>query len=160
MLGESLRQNFLQSGAPETVMGLQATNAAMTSVQKELTTVLHNLSDSHGAVAQVEYANNRLGGSLESRTKAMDTLLHEWKSDLLRIWIPLVAGTAMLIGLFVGIEIQGRRDAVSTAAGTPTPSVVQPTPSREPETDVALVGNPKRQYERRDDTKKDAGHER
>jgi hypothetical protein len=36
----------------------------------------------------------------------MDTLLHEWKSDLLRrIWIPLIAGAAMLIGLLGGIEI-------------------------------------------------------
>jgi len=134
MLGESLRQNFLQSGVPETVKGLHATSAAMTGAQKELTTALHNLSDSHGGVvAQVEYANNRLEHSLESRAKTMDALLHEWKSDLLRIWIPLVAGAAMLIGLLVGIEIQGCRDAVPATAATPaqtaTPAV--PTPMRQ-----------------------------
>lgn len=54
MLGDRLRQNFLQLGVPETVKGLQATSAAMTSSEKELTTALHNLSDSHGGVvAQV-----------------------------------------------------------------------------------------------------------
>jgi hypothetical protein len=54
MLGESLRQHFLQSGIPDTVKALQATSSAMTSAQKELSTALHNLSDSHsGVVAQV-----------------------------------------------------------------------------------------------------------
>ena len=134
MLGESLRQHFLQSGVPDTVKALQGTSTAMTSAQKELSTALRNLSDSHGGiVAQVEYANNRLARSLESRAKTIDTFLHEWKSDLLRIWIPLVAGAAMLIGLLVGIEIQGCRDAVPATAATPaqtaTPAV--PTPMRQ-----------------------------
>ncbi len=49
--------------------------------------------DSHGGVvAQVERANNRIEYSLESRAKRMDALPHEWKSDLMRIWIPMVAG--------------------------------------------------------------------
>jgi hypothetical protein len=39
----------------------------------------------------------------------MEALLHEWKSDLLRIWIPMVAAASMLIGLFGGIEMQGCR---------------------------------------------------
>jgi hypothetical protein len=29
--------------------------------------------------------------SLAGRAKTIDALLHEWKSDLLRIWIPLIA---------------------------------------------------------------------
>jgi predicted secreted protein len=145
MLGESLRQNFLQSGMPETVKGLQATSAAMTSAQKELTTALNNLSDSHGGVvAQVERANNRMEYSLESRAKTMDALLHEWKSDLLRIWIPLIAGTAMLIGLFGGIEIQGCRDAASTVVPTPTPTAAQPA-SPEPQANGVSAGGPKPQ---------------
>ena len=37
-------------------------------------------------------ANQRVEYSLDSRTKTMDALLHEWKSDLLRIWIPMIAG--------------------------------------------------------------------
>ena len=54
------------------------------------------------------------------------------EKHLLRIWIPLVAGAAMLVGLFGGIEIQGCRDAVPTAAATPTqaaaPAVLTPAP--------------------------------
>jgi hypothetical protein len=144
-LGESLRQHFLQSGVPDTVKALQATSTAMTSAQKELSTALRNLSDSHGGiVAQVEYANNRLTHSLEGRAKTIDTLLHEWKSDLLRIWIPLIAGAAMLIGLFGGIEIQGCRDSAPVATGTPTPGQAVPAPA--PQQDAAPIGDAKRPH--------------
>lgn len=138
MLGETLRQHFLRSGVQDTVSALQTTNAAMTSAQKELSAALRALSDSHGGVvAQVERANNRVEHSLESRVKTMDALLHEWKSDLLRIWIPMVAGACMLIGLFGGMEIQGCRDAPvvtpSTTAAVPTvPAVAPQAPEKTP----------------------------
>jgi len=134
MLGESLRQHFLRSGVQDTVSALQTTNAAMMGAQKELSAALHTLSDSHGGVvAQVERANNRIEYLLESRVKTMDALLREWKSDLLRIWIPMVAGACMLIGLFGGMEIQGCRDAPavtsSTTAAVPVaPPVVSQAP--------------------------------
>ena len=82
LLGESLRQHFLNSGIPDTVKGLQATSIAMTTAQKELSTALRNLSDSRGAVAQIESANNRLTYSLDNRAKAVDALLREVRSDL------------------------------------------------------------------------------
>jgi len=127
MLGESLRQHFLRSGVQDTVSALQTTSAAMTSAQKGLSTALRTLSDSHGGVvAQVERANNRIEYSLESRVKTMDALLHEWKSDLLRIWIPMVAGACMLIGLFGGIEIQGCRDAPAVTSSTTTAAPAAP----------------------------------
>jgi hypothetical protein len=138
MLGESLRQHFLRSGVQDTVSALQTTNAAMTGAEKDLSAALRTLSDSHGGVvAQVERANNRIEYSLESRAKTMDALLHEWKSDLLRIWIPMVAGVCMLIGLFGGMEIQGCRDAPAvtppTTAAVPTvPSVAPQTPAKIP----------------------------
>jgi hypothetical protein len=161
LLGESLRQYFLQSGVPDTVKGLQATSAAMTSAQKELSTALRNLSDSHGGVvAQVEYANNRLTYSLESRAQSIDGLLHEWKGDLLRIWIPMIAGAAMLIGLFGGIEIQGCRDAVPTAEATPTPSAVQPVPNLEPQPSGMPSGSPNAQRRSREKARNDAKQER
>jgi len=143
------------------VKGLQATTAVMTSSQKELTTALHNLSDSHGGVAaQVEYANNQIEHSLERRAKTLDALLHEWKSDLLRIWIPLVAGAAMLVGLFGGIEIQGCRDAVPTAAATPThtaaPAVLAPAPLE----NGAPDGRPKAQRRTREKAQGGTDHER
>jgi hypothetical protein len=98
----------------------------------------HTLSDSHGGVvAQVERANNRIEYSLEGRARTMDTLLHEWKSDLLRIWIPMVAGACMLIGLFGGIEIQGCRDAPAVTPSTTTavpaaPPVAPQAPTKTP----------------------------
>ena len=161
MLGESLRQHFLQSGISETMKGLQATSAAMTGAQKELTTALHNLSDSHaGVVAQVEYANNRVEYSLESRAKTLDALLHEWKSDLLRIWIPLIARAAMLIGLFGGIEIQGCRDAIPTAAATPTQTAAPAVPTPEPQANGAPAGRPKAQRHTREKAQGGTDHER
>ena len=138
MLGESLRQHFLRSGVQDTVSALQTTSAAMTGAHKELSAALRTLSDSHGGVvAQVERANNRIEYSLESRAKTMDVLLHEWKSDLLRIWIPMVAGACMLIGLFSGMEIQGCRDAPtvtpSTTAAVPAlPPVAPQAPAKTP----------------------------
>jgi len=140
MLGESLRQHFLHFGVQDTVSALQTTGAAMTGAQKELSAALRTLSDSHGGVvAQVERANNRIEYSLESRAKTMDALLHEWKSDLLRIWIPMVAGACMLIGLFGGMEIQGCRDAPAVTPSTTTavpaaPPVAPQAPTKTPKT--------------------------
>jgi hypothetical protein len=145
LLGESLRQHFLNSGIPDTVQGLQATSIAMTTAQKELSTALRSLSDSRGAVAQIESANSRLTYSLESRARAVDALLHEVKSDLLRIWIPLIAGATLLIGLFGGMGIQSWRDSVPTAA-TPTPTVAEPVPLPEPQQDSATPASPKQRH--------------
>jgi hypothetical protein len=146
LLGESLRQHLLQSGVPDTVRALQATSTSMTTAQKELSTALRNLSDSNnGVVAQVEYANNRLSYSLGSHAKTIDALLHEWKSDLLRIWIPVIAGAAMLIGLLSGMGIQSCRDSVSTAATTPAPMAVQAGAAPEAQENAGPVGTPKQQ---------------
>jgi hypothetical protein len=109
-LGEGLRQHFVQSGVPDMVAGLQATTDAMGSVQRQLVGLLRDLADSqHGVVAQVESANRRISNSLESRIEVLDSLLHEFKMDLLRIWIPLAAVATMLIGLFAGMKIEGCR---------------------------------------------------
>jgi hypothetical protein len=59
LLGESLRQHFLNSGIPDTVKGLQAISIATTTAQKELSAALRSFSDSRGAVAQIESADNR-----------------------------------------------------------------------------------------------------
>ena len=161
LLGESLRQNFLKSGIPAAAEGLQAASAAMTSVQQELSSALRKLSDSQsGVIAQVEYANNRLKYSLESRASTIDALLHEWKSDVLRIWMPLVFGAALLIGLFSGMCIRGWRDSVPAAAVTPTPTAVPNVPASAPQEDTLLHGDSKKP--RRVETKAKTGteHER
>src|SRR5215469_4983938 len=58
---------------------------------------LRALSDSHsGVVAQVERANRKVEHSIESRAKTLDALLREWKADLVRSWIPMIAGASLL----------------------------------------------------------------
>lgn len=131
LLGESLRQNFLRSGVPDTTNALQATSAAMMAAQKELSTALRNLSDPHwGVAARVENANDRLTYSLESRAKTVDALMREWKTDLLRLWIPLIAGATLLIGLLGGMSIQAYRDSIAPASGVSTSTEIQPAPNR------------------------------
>jgi hypothetical protein len=144
LLGESLRQHFLNSGIPDTVKGLQATSIAMTTAQKELSTALRSLSDSRGAVAQIESANNRLTYSLESRARAVDALLREVRSELLRLWIPLIAGATLLIGLFGSMGVQSWRDSVPTAPA-PASTVAQPVPFPESEQNSATPASPKQQ---------------
>jgi len=159
LLGETLLQQFLQSGISDTVRGLQTTGVAMTSAQKELSAALRNLSDSRGVVAQIETANNRLTHSLESRAKAVDKLLRDLKSDLLHVWTPLIAGAALLAGLFGGMAIQGWRNSVPTAP-TPTPTVAEPVPLPEAQQSRAVSGDPKQQHHRQAKAKPGAERER
>ena len=138
ILGESLRQHFVQSGVPDTVAGLQATSTAMGNVQKQLVVVLRDLTDrDSGVAARVESANRQIVQTLERRIKALDELLHEFKTDLLRIWIPLATSATMLVGLFAGMEIQGCRDSEPTPVtqSSPTPplaSSIRDSPQQPP----------------------------
>ena len=143
ILGESLRQDFVSSGVPETVAGLQATSTAMGNTQKQLIGALRDLTDRDGGVAaRVESTNRQLLQTLERRTKALDGLIHEFKADLLRIWIPLASVATMLIGLFAGMEIQGCRDsepAPITQSSSMPPQSPSITDSPQEQTDKALV---------------------
>jgi len=122
---------------------------------------LRTLSDSHGGVvAQVERANGRIDYSLESRAKTMDALLHEWKSDLLRIWIPMVAAASMLIGLFGRIEIQGCRDSASPTATVSTQSAVPAVPNPPPKPDNSAAENPNQETRSRGKASTNAHRER
>ena len=129
ILGESLRQHFVSSGVPETVAGLQATSTAMGNTQKQLIGALRDLTDRDGGVAaRVESANRQIVQTIERRTRTLDELVHEFKTDLLRIWIPIVTGATMLIGLFAGMEIQGCRDSEPPPVTQSSPMAPQ-TPS-------------------------------
>jgi hypothetical protein len=144
LLGESLRQHFLQSGLPAAAKGLQATSAAMTSAQKELSVALGTLNDPMGGVvARVESANNRLTQSLEKRENALDELLHKLNTHVLYVWIPLISTAALMIGLVAGMRIEGCMDSVP--APTATSRVVQAVPTPEPSEDGGPVGSPRRQ---------------
>jgi hypothetical protein len=117
ILGESLRQQFVQSGISNTVGTFQTTATVMGNVQKQLTGVMRELADPHSGIAsQVESANRQIAYSLKERTKTLDSLLHEFKTDLLQIWIPIAAGATLLIGLFAGMAIQRYRDIPAAAS--------------------------------------------
>ncbi|OJV41980.1 MAG: hypothetical protein BGO25_20460 [Acidobacteriales bacterium 59-55] len=137
ILGESLRQHFVSSGMPETVAGLQATSIAMGNTQKQLIGALRDLTDRDGGVAaRVESANRQIVQTIERRTRTLDELVHEFKTDLLRIWIPIVTGATMLIGLFAGMEIQGCRDSepppVTQSSPIPPQAPFIPNSAQEP----------------------------
>jgi hypothetical protein len=124
ILGESLRQHFVNSGVPESVAGLQATSTAMGNIQRQLIGALRDLTDRDGGVAaRVESANRQIVQTLERRTRDLDELLHEFKTDLLRIWIPLATAATMLIGLFAGMEIQGCRESEPTPITQSSPAL-------------------------------------
>jgi hypothetical protein len=90
----------------------------------------------------------------------VDALLREVRSDLLRLWIPLIAGATLLIGLFGGMGIQSWRESVPTAA-TPTTTIAEPVPLPEPQQDhPATPGSPKQQRHSQAKTKPGAEHER
>lgn len=138
MLGESLRQHFLHSGLPDTAKVLQATSASLTGAQMEISSALRILADGHGGIlAQVERSNQRIEYSVESRARRLDELLHEWKSDMVRVWMPTVGAASLLIGMFDGMEIQGYRDSALPAAKVSTESAVLITTLASPKPDDA-----------------------
>jgi hypothetical protein len=159
LLSESVRQSFLESGLPAAARCLQGTSEMMTRAEKELTATLGNLTDSKGGVvAQVESANNRLTQSLEKRENALDALLHQLKTDVLYIWIPLVAIAALVIGLVAGMGLESRMDSVP--APTSTPTTVQAVPTHAPQENGGPVGSPKQQRHGQTKAQGGAGHER
>jgi len=132
----------------------------VTAAQKELSTALRSLSDSRGVVSQIESANSRLTYSLESRAKTVDALLRELKSDVLCIWIPLIACAALLIGLFSGMGIQGWRDSAPVATATPTPTLVQVAPVPAPQENRTPIGEVKKPHRVQANAKIGSKHER
>jgi hypothetical protein len=89
----------------------------------------------------------------------VDALLNERRSDLLRFWIPVIAGATLLIGLFGAMGIQSWRDSVPTAP-TPTSTVAQPVPLPESEQNSATLASPKQQRHSQARAKPGPEHER
>ena len=117
----------------------------MGNIQRQLIGALRDLTDSDGGVAaKVESANRQIVQTLERRTKALDELLHDFKTDLLRIWIPLATAATMLIGLFAGMEIQGCRDSgpAPVTQASPTPPLTSSIPDSPHESTAQAPRNP------------------
>jgi len=143
-LGESIRQQFLRSGLPKTAEALQACSATIAKAEADLGRALARLCDNHyGVLAEVESANRRVTYSLESRAKSIDALLFEVRHDILRLWVPILCGAALLIGLFGGMSIQSWRDNSSEGTSNAQPAAIQPTVHPAPKPETQAEGNQK-----------------
>lgn len=129
-LGESIRQHFLKSGLPKTAEALQASSATIAKAQADIAKALAMLCDSrYGVLAEVESANRSVTHSVECRAKAIDAFLFEVKHDILRLWVPILCGATLLIGLFGGMSIQGWRDSPSGEATSQQSGPVRSSPA-------------------------------
>jgi hypothetical protein len=141
LLGESLRQHLAQTGIEDAANALQQTASALSSAQKRLVATFVNISDPRqGLAAQVESSNKKLDVLLQERIHKLDHLLHNFKSDVLRIWLPIAACCALILGLSGGVSLERYRDAHTEAQSnltvqtppTPSPeSQEEPHPSRQ-----------------------------
>jgi len=106
LLGESLRQHFTQSGIVETTESLQQVALSLRGVRNYLAKAFTDMLDPHdGVAAQVDRANRRLDQALEVRADRLDSLLNDLNSHVLRVWMPIVTGAALLIGFAAGIGV-------------------------------------------------------
>ena len=106
--------------------------------QKRLVGAFTEIADPRvGVVARVEDTNRMLDSLLQARIKKLDYLLGEFKSDLIRIWIPMVVAASFLLGLYSGMSIQRYRDApadppaAQSGVPVPGPPIAQPLPQDE-----------------------------
>ncbi len=82
------------------------------------------------------------------------------KSDLLRIWIPMVAEACMLIGLFGGVEIQGSRQPFLQQRRRHPKTAAPPRASKEPQTDGVSGASPKPKQHTQQKVRAETGRER
>lgn len=122
LLGESLRQNFIETGLPNITHALHTAVDEMIQVQKNLSSALAQVSHpSHGVMVQVRQANNALSESLENRARKIDALLFHLTRHLVRVWMPTVATAAFALGCIVGITVESRHSNPPPAQVTVQP---------------------------------------
>lgn len=124
LLGESLRQNFIDTGLPNTVHALHSATDEMVQVQKNLSSTLSQLAHpNHGVAVQVRQANNALSEALETRARKIDVLLSQLTNHVARVWLPVIASAAFVLGCAVGITIENWRSDPPPAQVTTVPQV-------------------------------------
>lgn len=115
-LGETLRQHFAETGIRETVSALNGTTTALQKAHQQMTGVLKDISDPHyGVAARVNESNRRIDASVEARATRIDALLRNLRMEMLRVWLPIIALSAFLIGYVSGCGVQRWRDTSSLA---------------------------------------------
>jgi len=134
-LAESLRQQFVQSGIPETAQALTTVAKQTKQVAGEFDLSSKQLTDSYrGAAGEARRALNELRGSIEYATASAKQAAHDLTHTFLREykWSVLVLCTAALaVGFTLGTLYYRWIDS-TPAAPEPTQSPVM-VPSQPPE---------------------------
>ncbi|MGA8489432.1 MAG: hypothetical protein WB711_03360 [Terriglobales bacterium] len=132
-LSESLRQQFVASGIPETAQALAVISKQTKQVAGEFDLSSKQLTDSyHGAASDARRALNELRGSIEYATAAAKQAAHDLTHTFLREykWSVLVLCTAALA---VGFALGTLYDRwINSTALEPTPNTVV-APSKPPD---------------------------
>jgi hypothetical protein len=126
LLGESLRQRFQQSGLPDTAKALDQSCSEMSSVQKQLLSVLRELAHPDlGVIERVRSANDSLLRSMTTRAQQMDDFLVRLEKQVWAVWLPVVASAALVLGFALGTWFanvrQGTPEASSAAESQQMP---------------------------------------
>ena len=141
-LSESLRQQFVASGIPETAQALAMVSKQTRQIAGEFDQSTKQLTDSYrGAAGEARRALNELRTSIEYATGAARQAAHDLTHTFLREykWSVLVLCTAALaVGFALGI-LYYRWINSTPAAPEPTPSTVM-VPSQPPETAPDATG--------------------
>lgn len=138
LLGESLRQHLASTGMKETVASLEQAVTLMQKTQQHLNSALREVGDpSYGIAAKVEDTNRRISQSVEARSARVDEFLHELRTDLLRVWIPVIAGACLVLGLILGTSLLAWRDSsqptvMTVPAQVPDSSLLPPDSIEQP----------------------------
>jgi hypothetical protein len=134
LLGEALRQHLAATGMKETVASLEQTVTQMRTAQQYLVSALKDVGDPHyGVAAKVEEANRRIGQSVEARSARVDEFLDELRTDLLRVWFPIIACASLVLGFGAGISLQAWRDSSQESSiAAPTQAITTPSPPATP----------------------------
>ena len=114
LLGESLRQCFQQSGLPDTARALDQSCYEMSSVQKQLVSVLREVAHPDiGVVAKVRSANDSLLQSMTKRAEQMNDFMVRLEKQVWAIWLPVVASAALALGFALGTWFANERQATA-----------------------------------------------
>jgi hypothetical protein len=131
-LGESLRQHLAATGMKETIGSLEQTVAQMRTIQATLTSTLRSIADpNYGIASRVEETNRRVSQSVETRAARLDEFFKALRSDVLTVWLPIIASACLVLGICLGTSLQSWRDSIresfTTAATQPTDQEESPT---------------------------------
>jgi hypothetical protein len=117
LLGESLRQRFQQSGLLDVARALDQSCSEMSSVQKQLVSVLREVAHPDiGVIARVRCANDSLLRSMTTRAQQMDNSLSRLEKQVWAIWLPVIATAALALGFALGTLFANVRQGMPEAS--------------------------------------------